>query len=253
VPSGKSQWDVWPSERFFYVRSRNLLSRDLVLAETEPILENAAADYGAGGDTASLGRVTHQYPDERLLYDPDSDTFFCDRDVHQIGAVVMLEKDAELDFAVKRLTTAQAVDFLLRGGTPEGGSHPFYNDSTDLSSLLLSQGVVGDRLVSALDAAKRGDVAALMNGDEALGRIVLDRLTAQMEIWKFFFTDIPVFVVNGTSGRDFTQDVLWYASEHPGFLKPGKEKTAAEMRELMQKTYSVSYDSEGNWASSPAA
>ena len=254
VPSGKSQWDVWPSERFFYVRSRNLLSRDLVLAETEPILENATADYGAGGSRESLGRVTHQYPDERLLYDPDSDTYYCDRDVHQIGVVVMLERDAELDFAVRRLTPAQSIDFLLRGGTPSGAAHPFYNDYTDLSSLLISQGVVGDRLIAAFEAAKRGDVAALMNGDEALGRIVLDRLTAQMEIWKFFFADLPVFVVNGAFGRDFTQDILWYASEHAAFLKPGKEKSAAEMRELMERTYGVTYDAGGNWASSsPAA
>ena len=252
VPSGKAQWDVWPSERFFYMRSRDLLSRDLILAETEPILENATADYGAGGSRESLGRVTHQYPDERLLYDPDSDTFYCDRDVHQIGAVVLLEPDKEYDFAIRRLSPTQAIEFLLRGGAPGGGSHPFYNDSTDLSSLLISQGVVGDRLIAAFDAAKRGDVAALMNGDEALGRIVLDRLVAQMDIWKFFFTDLPVFVVNGTMGRDLTQDVLWYASEHSTFLKPGKEKTAAEMRELMMKTYEVNYDAEGNWTSSPA-
>ena len=115
-----------------------------------------------------------------------------------------------------------------------------------------SQGVVGDRLISAFEQAKRGDVAALMNGDEALGRIVLDRLTAQMEIWKFFFADLPVFVVNGTIGRDITQDLLWYASEHSAFLKPGKEKTAAEFRELMKKTYNVDYDAAGNWVPSSA-
>ncbi len=248
VPSGKSQWDAWPSERFFYVRSRDLLSRDLILAETEPILENATADYGSAASREALGRVTHQYPDERLFYDPDSDTYYCDRDVHQIGTVVMLEKDTELDFAVRRLSPTQAVECLMRGGAPDGTCHPFYNDYTDLSSLLMSQGVVGDRLIAAFDAAKRGDVAALMNGDEALGRIVLDRLTAQMEIWKFFFTDLPVFVVNGTMGRDLTQDVLWYLSEHPGFLKAGKEKSAAEMRELMKTTYHVTYDGAGNWA-----
>lgn len=247
VPSGKAQWDAWPSERFFYVRSRGLLSRDLVLAETEPILENATADYGAAGQREALGRVTHEYPDERLFYDPDSDIYFCDRDVHPIGCVAMLERDAEYDFAVRRLAPAAAIEFLMRGGAGEGAFHPFYNDYTDLSSLLLSQGVVGDRLLAAYDAAKRGDVAALMNGDEALGRIVLDRLEAQMEIWKFFFTDLPVFVVNGSCGRDFTQDLMWYVSEHSGFLKPGKEKTAAEMRDLMKSTYQVEYDERGNW------
>jgi hypothetical protein len=253
VPSGKSVWDAWPAERFFYMRSRGLLSRDLILSETEPILENATADYGAARTRESLGRVTHEYPDERLFYDPDTDAYYCDRDVHQIGVVVMLERDPEYDFAVRRLSTAQAIEFLLRGGAPGGAFHPFYNDYTDLSSLLLSQGVVGDRLIAALDAAKRGDVAALMNGDEALGRIVLDRLTAQMEIWKFFFTDLPVFVVNGSVGRDLTQDIAWYTSEHSSFLKPGKEKSAAEMRELMKSTYKVEYDAAGNWAGLPAA
>ncbi|HYC56474.1 MAG TPA: hypothetical protein VEL28_16205 [Candidatus Binatia bacterium] len=249
VPSGKSQWDAWPSERFFYVRSRGLLSRDLILAETEPILENATADYGAAGQRESLGRVTHEYPDERLFYDPDSDTFYADRDVHQISAVVMLEGDAEYDFAIRRLTPNQAMEFLMKGGGHDGSFQPFYNDYTDLSSLLISQGVVGDRLLSAYDQAKRGDVAALMNGDEALGRIVLDRLEAQADIWKFFLTDVPVFVVNGAHGRDFTQDVIWYASEHPTFLKNGKEKSAADMRELMRATYQVEYDETGTWTS----
>jgi hypothetical protein len=62
-----------------------------------------------------------------------------------------------------------------------------------------------------------------------------------------------VFVVNSSMGRDLTQDILWYASEHSAFLKPGKEKTAAEMRELMKKTYNVDYDAEGNWGPVSAA
>ena len=50
----------------------------------------------------------------------------------------------------------------------------------------MSQGVVGDRLLGAYKAALGGDVAALMNGDEALGRVVLDRMRTQLEIWKLF-------------------------------------------------------------------
>ena len=73
--------------------------------------------------------------------------------------------------SAKRLSPTQAVEFLLRGGTPGGGSHPFYNDYTDLSSLLISQGVVGDRLISAFEQAKRGDVAALIDcSTAALGQ-----------------------------------------------------------------------------------
>jgi hypothetical protein len=36
------------------------------------------------------------------------------------------------DFAIRRLSPTQAIEFLMRGGTPGGGSHPFYNDYTDL-------------------------------------------------------------------------------------------------------------------------
>ena len=72
VPSGEGQWDVWPAERHFYLRSRELLSRDLILSENEPIIENATADYGASGRREALGRTMHEYPHERLFYDPDA-------------------------------------------------------------------------------------------------------------------------------------------------------------------------------------
>jgi hypothetical protein len=249
VPSGEGQWDVWPAERHFYMRSRGLLSRDLILSENEPIIENAMADYGADGKRDSLGRTMHDYPHERLFYDPDSDNFYHDREVHRISAVVLLEHDEDLDFAVRRVSPKDALEFLMRGRTPRGEFHPFYNEYTDVSGLLIGQGVVGDRLLEAYKAAKGGDVAALMNGDEALGRVVLDRLAAQIEVWEVFLADIPIYVVNGVHGADFTQDVNWYVSQFPDFLKRGQEKSVGDVRKLMETRYKVVYDDAGNWAS----
>lgn len=248
VPSGEEQWDVWPSERFFYMRSRGLLSRGLVLAEGEPIVENATADYGSDGCRDALGRVTHGYPDERIFLDPDVDTFYCDRDVHGIATVILLEDDKELDYAIRRLSPKEALEAVFRGGSSADAQQPFFNDYTDISGLLISQGVLGDRVLEAYAQAKKGDVAALMNGDAELGRVVLDRIQAQIDVWRLFLSDIPVYVINNVHGECQTQDLIWYASQNPDFLKPRKEKTGAEFAELMEKSYGVHYDKKGNWS-----
>jgi hypothetical protein len=109
--------------------------------------------------------------------------------------------------------------------------------------------VVGDRLAEAYRAAKKGDVAALMNGDEALGRFVLDRLKAQLSVWEVFLHDVPVFVVNTVHGADMTNDLVWLVSELPDLVKRGKEKSPAEVGKLMETRFKVSYDEAGDWAS----
>ena len=53
---------------------------------------------------------------------------------------------------------------------------------------------------------------------------------------KLFLADIPTFVVNTIYGNDITQDICWYLSEFPDFLKAGAEKTAAEFRKLIEQT-----------------
>jgi hypothetical protein len=248
VPSGKGQWDVWPAERQFYMRTRGLLSRGLILSENEPIIENSTADYGAAGLRDELGQSTHDYPDERLFYDPDWDNYYADRDVHRISALVLLERDSELDFIVRRLSPKDALETIMKGGVTDGEkSLPFYTDYTDVSGLLMSQSVVGDRLLDAYKAALNGDVAALMNGDEALGRVVLDRLKTQLEVWKLFLADIPTYVVNSVHGRDITQDVNWFVSEFPDFLKPGAEKTVADFKKVIEQRFKVRYDDQGSW------
>lgn len=249
VPSGEGKWDVWPAERHFYSCSRTLLSRDLILSENEPIIENATADFGADGDRAPLGRANHRYPHERLFYDPDWDTFYADRDVHRVSVLVLLERDNDLDFAIRHISPKHALEFILRGRTPSGEQQPFYNDYTDVSAMLIGQGVVGDRLLDAYKAAKKGDVAALMNGDEALGRFVLDRLKAQLSVWEVFLRDVPTFVVNTVHGDDMTQDMVWLVSELPDLIKQGKDRSAAEFRKLMETRFKVTYDEAGLWAS----
>ena len=249
VPSGEGQWDVWPAERHFYMRSASVLSRELVLSENEPIIENATADYGAAREREALGRTTHDYPQERLFYDPDWDNYFHDRDVHRISTLVLLEHDDDLDFAIRRVSKTDALDFVMRGRTPNGEFHPFYDDYTEISGLLISQGVVGERLIEAYKAAKKGDVAALMNGDEALGAFVLGRLEQQLETWRVFLSDVPTFVINTNCGRDLTQDMVWLASESPDFLKPGQERSGPQFRELIGKKFGVTYDDAGYWAS----
>ena len=248
VPSGQGRWDVWPAERHFYMRSRGLLSRDLILSENEPIIENATADYGAAGERGTLGQTTHEFPHERLFYDPDWDNFHADRDVHRITALVLLEQDEDLDFVVRHVSRQNALEYIMRGRGKDGRQCPFYNDYTDVSGLLMAQGIVGDRFIQAYKAARKGDVAALMNGDEALGRFVLDRLSVQVEVWQLFVSDVPVFVVNGIHGLDLTQDVIWMASEHTEFVRRGQEKSAATIREVMEQRDGVFYDVAGNWA-----
>jgi hypothetical protein len=249
VPSGKHAWDLWPAERQFYMRSRDILSRSLILSENEPIIENATADFGAAGERACLGQTTHCYPDERLFYDGDWDNYHCDREVHRLSTLVLLENDSDLDYAVRRLSPKNALEHILRGGAcDDENAQPFLNDYTDVSNLLMGQGVVGDRLLDAYKAAKKGDVAALMNGDEALGRVVLDKLRAQIDVWELFLADIPVFVVNTIHGDDMTQDIHWFASEFPDFLKPGREYSSSQFREQIEKQFKVRYDDQGNWS-----
>ena len=60
--------------------------------------------------------------------------------------------------------------------------------------------------------------------------------------------DIPVFVVNTIHGDDLTQDIHWFASEFPDFLKPGREYSSSQFREQIEKRFKVHYDDQGNWS-----
>ena len=102
------------------MRTRDLLSRDLILSENEPIIENATADYGAAGNREALGRTTHDFPTSALFYDPDWDNYYADRDVHRITALVLVRTGLRSRFRVRRISAKDALDTIMKGGVSSG-------------------------------------------------------------------------------------------------------------------------------------
>ncbi len=247
VPGGDHRWVFWPTERACYARTGGFPGLRFVLAENAPLLENACADFGAAGDPGKLGRVTHDYFPERLFYDPDWNHMLYDRSPRQITANVFLERDRSLDFIVKRVTPAEGVNWLLKGRTPQGKYEPLYNAYPDFSGLLITYGVVGDKLVEAYEAAKAGNSGALANGHEEIGRALFDKLHIQVSLWLAHMADVPTFIVNGAPGLEITQDANWFLSEYPDFFDSRPLLTTAEFKELMRERYGVTYGDCGQW------
>ncbi|HZO81012.1 MAG TPA: phosphoenolpyruvate carboxykinase (ATP) [Candidatus Binataceae bacterium] len=244
---GAHRWVFWPTERTCYARTGGFPGLRFVLAENAPLLENACADFGAAGDPAKLGRVTHDYFPERLFYDPDWNHMLYDRSPRQISANVFLERDRGLDFIIKRVTPQEGVHWLLKGRTPQGKFEPLYNAYPDFSGLLMAYGVVGDRLVEAYEAAKAGDHAALAGGDEVIGRALFDKLNIQVNLWLSHMADVPTFIVNGAPGLEITQDANWFLSEYPDFFDSRPTLGIDEFKELMRERYGVTYGDRGQW------
>jgi hypothetical protein len=251
VPHGADRWVFWPTERTCYARTGGFPGLRFVLAENAPLLENACADFGAAGDAAKLGRVTHDYFPERLFYDPDWNHMLYDRTPRQLSANVFLERDRSLDFIIKRVSPLEGVNWLLKGRTPQGKFEPLYNAYPDFSGLLMTYGVVGDRLVEAYEAAKAGDHAALANGDEVIGRALFDKLNIQVNLWLTHMSDVPTFIVNGAPGLEITQDANWFLSEYPDFFDSRPTLTVDEFKDLMRERYGVSYGDRGQWTHIP--
>jgi Phosphoenolpyruvate carboxykinase len=247
VPDGSGRWVFWPTERTCYARTGGFPGLRFVLAENAPLLENACADFGAAGDASKLGRVTHDYFPERLFYDPDWNHMLYDRSPRPISANVFLERDRSLDFIIKRVSPQEGVNWLLKGRTPQGKFEPLYNAYPDFSGLLITYGVVGEKLIEAYEAAKRGDYAALANGDEVVGRALFDKLNIQVNLWLEHMADVPTFIVNGAPGLEITQDANWFLSEYPDFFDSRPMLTTAEFKELMYERYEVSYGDRGQW------
>ena len=74
--------------------------------------------------------------------------------------------------------------WLLIGRTPGGKYEPLYNAYPDFSGLLMTYGIVGDKLVEAVKAAEHGDLARLGKGDATLGRAIYDKLKIQLDLWR---------------------------------------------------------------------
>ncbi len=247
VPLREGKWVFWPTERACYARTGGFPGLRFVLAENEPLLENACADLGAAGTWEKLGRVTHDYFPERLFYDPAWGHMLYDRTPRAISANVFLERDRSLDFCVKRVAVHEAVDWLLKGRTPAGKYEPLYNAYPDFSGLLMQYGIVGDRLITAYQEARQGHPAALAQGNNEIGRALYDKLHLQVELWTKHCQDVPVFIVNGAPGLEITQDINWYLSEYPEFLAEGEQMSTEQFKDLMHGRYGVTYGHKGEW------
>jgi hypothetical protein len=247
VPTDGNRWVFWPTERSLYARTGGFPGLNFVLLENEPLLENAAVDLGAAGSWEKLGRVTHDYFPERIFYDPEWNHMCYNRTPRQITANVFLERDPSLDFCVKRVREDEAVEWLLKGRTPSGAFEPLYNAYPDFSGLLMSYGIVGDKLIEAYREAQRGNADCLAPGSPEIGRAIFDKLDVQVKLWLKHCSEVPAYIVNGAPGLEITQDINWYLSEHPDFIAPGHKMSTEEFKRLMQERYGVTYGEKGRW------
>ena len=246
-------WVFWSTERCLYARTGGFPGLKFVLSENEPILENVTADFGGGGTIDRLGRITHDYFPERIFYDPTWGHLLYDRKSRRITANVFLERNPNLDFCVKRVGCDEALRWLLIGRTPGGKYEPLYNAYPDFSGLLMTQGVVGEKLVEAARAAERGDLKPLGSGDATLGRAIYDKLKIQLDLWRQNCSDVPTYIVNGAAGLEMTQDINWLLSEHPDAFGEWKKVTRTDFEAYMQDRYGVTYNDRGAWTHISAA
>lgn len=257
--TGEREWHFWPTERMMYARTGGFPGLRFILSENQPLLENATADFGGSGNPDNLGRVTHDYFPERLFYDPTWNHLLYDRRPRQITANVFLERNAKLDFAVKRVSAEEASRWLLLGRTPDGKFEPLYNAYPDFSGLLMHYGVVGEKLLDAYDAARKGDVSRLANGDAVVGRAIFEKLDIQVRLWLDNCRVISTYIVNGAPGLEFTQDMNWLLSEHPEAFGDEndpdgwKHVTYDDFTKYMSETYGVTYGERGAWSHISAA
>lgn len=243
----KKGWIFWSTERCLYARTGGFPGLKFVLAENTPILENVTADFGGGRSMETLGRITHDYFPERIFYDPTWGHLLYDRTSRPIAANVFLERNPNLDFCVKRVGADEAMRWLLIGRTPGGKYEPLYNAYPDFSGLLMTYGIVGDKLVDAVKAAERGDVSHLGNGNTTLGRAIYDKLKVQLDLWRQNCAEVPTYIVNGAAGLEMTQDMNWLLSEHPEAFGDWAKVTSAEFQAYMGERYGVTYNDRGAW------
>ncbi len=139
------------------------------------------------------------------------------------------------------------------GRTPGGKYEPLYNAYPDFSGLLMTNEVVGEKLVEAVRAAERGDLKPLGKGDTSLGRAIYDKIKIQLDLWRKNCDEIPTYIVNGAAGLEMTQDMNWLLSEHPDAFGDWKKVTTADFQSYMKERYGVTYNARGSWTHITAA
>ncbi len=247
VKRDDGSWVFWPTERTMYARTGGFPGLRYILAENLPTVENVCADFGASGRAADLGRVTHDYFPERIFYDPAWGHLKYDRNPRVISANVFLERNRELDFFVKRVEGKEAIQWLLLGRTPAGKFEPLYNAYPDFSGLLMTYGVVGNKLIEAVAAAEKGEFGPIGNGDKTIGEAIYDKLSVQLKLWREHTRDVPMFIVNGAPGLEITQDANWLLSEHPDCFQNWQKVTVDDFKSFMKERYGVTYGQKGEW------
>ncbi len=252
LKEGAGHWVFWACERAWYARTAGFPGLAFVLSENAPVLENARADYGGSGNTATLGAVEHSSPSERMIYDTAWGHVATDPASRKIGINLLLGRTIGDTILARKLTPREAVDWLLAGGDLEKGQEPLCNASLDLSRLLQQSGVVGPALRTAYDAARGGDTAALGGGDAALGSAIFDQLDVQVKLWLDFCRETPTWLVNGAWGMEITQDVIWVLSQMPEMLGDGKPVSVDAFKTAMHTRWGVAYGLHGEWTHSVA-
>lgn len=243
-----SEWVFWPTEKLMYARTGGFPGLRFILMENEPLLENAAADFGASGKDFNLGRVTHDYFPERIFYDPSWGHLLYDCSPRKITAHVFLERNPALDFIIKRVSAEEAIRWLLIGRTPQGTFEPLYNAYPDFSGLLIEKGIIGEKLVQAYEEAKKGNFEPIGGGDAEIGGSIFEKLDIQIQLWRKSCSDIPTYIVNGAPGLEITQDANWLLSESPEAFEGWKHVPVKEFQEYMEKEFAVRYDKNGRWS-----
>jgi hypothetical protein len=243
-----SQWEFWPTERSLYARTGGFPGLKFILMENKPLVENAYADLGASGKLEDLGTITHDYFPARLFYQPEWGHLLYDRSPRKITANVFLERNKALDFIIRRVTTDEALTWLLHGRTPEGKYEPLYNAYPDFSGLLITLGVVGDKLTDAYKKAIEGDTGPLGKGDVQIGKRIFEKLDKQMKLWRELMDVTPTFIVNGAPGLEITQDANWVVSEEPAVVgPPGSQMSTEKFKQYMKDEFGVTYGEKGQW------
>jgi len=118
---------------------------------------------------------------------------------------------------------------------------------------LMTNGVVGEKLVEAVRIAERGNLAPLGNGDSSLGRAIYDKLKIQLDLWRENCSDVRTYIVNGAAGLEMTQDMNWLLSEHPDAFGDWKKVTTPDFQRYMRERYGVTYSARGAWTHITAA
>jgi hypothetical protein len=95
------------------------------LTGLEPVILDAAADFGASRNPEELGRVTHGYPGERILYEEDWDRLPYHPSLAEVRTVILLVRDPGRSGSLTRLAGGESLPGTDLPPAPAGGTEQF--------------------------------------------------------------------------------------------------------------------------------